>query len=28
MSKNSSTNLQQLMQLDNDTLFTETKYKP
>ena len=28
MSKNSSTTLQQLMQLDNDTLFTETKYKP
>ena len=28
MSKNPSTTLQQLMQLDNDTLFTETKYKP
>ena len=28
MSKNTATTLQQLMQLDNDTLFTETKYKP
>jgi hypothetical protein len=28
MSKNSSTTLQQLMQLDNETLFAEAKYKP
>ncbi len=28
MSKNSSITLQQLMQVDNETLFAETKYKP
>ncbi len=28
MGKNSSTTLQQLMQVDNETLFAETKYKP